>query len=116
MINAKTRYEEIRAMVERQITGAQSNSPANAEQETAGATPESLAGHSQGRAPQGKAPRHPVSRMSATPRSELAQHYNELHALIVRVGNQHCRKTAKCEECPLRGFLPPTSSGTKHHI
>ncbi len=44
-----------------------------------------------------------MSRMS---RSELAQHYNELHALIVRVGNQYCRSTPKCAECPLQRFLP----------
>ncbi len=54
----------------------------------------------------GSEPRHPVSRMSRASRSELAQHYNEMHALIVRVGNQYCRSTPKCEECPLREFLP----------
>jgi endonuclease III-like uncharacterized protein len=54
----------------------------------------------------GDEPRHPVSRMSRAARSELAQHYNEFHALIVRVGNQYCRSTPKCEECPLREFLP----------
>jgi hypothetical protein len=53
----------------------------------------------------GAEPRHPVSRMSRASRSELAQHYNELHALIVRVGNQYCRSIARCEECPLREFL-----------
>jgi endonuclease-3 related protein len=57
----------------------------------------------------GREPRHPVSRMSRARRSELAQHYNELHALIVRVGNEYCRSTPKCEECPLRPFLPPSS-------
>ena len=77
-----------------------------AEQEGAGAKPESLAVHPQGNDLQGNDPRHPVSRISSAARSELAQHYNELHALIVRVGNQYCRKTAKCEECPLKEFLP----------
>jgi len=43
--------------------------------------------------------------MSHASRSELAQHYNELHALIVRVGNHYCRKTAKCNGCPLQKFL-----------
>lgn len=33
-------------------------------------------------------------------------HYNELHALLVRVGNQHCRKQPKCETCPLIDLLP----------
>ncbi len=32
--------------------------------------------------------------------------YNEFHALIVSVGKQYCRRTAKCEECPLKKFLP----------
>jgi endonuclease-3 related protein len=32
--------------------------------------------------------------------------YNEFHALLVRVGNQHCRKTPKCETCPLFDLLP----------
>lgn len=31
---------------------------------------------------------------------------NELHALLVRVGNQHCRKTPRCEDCPLVELLP----------
>lgn len=33
-------------------------------------------------------------------------HYNEFHALIVRTGNQFCRKTPKCEGCPLQCLLP----------
>lgn len=33
--------------------------------------------------------------------------YNELHAQLVRVGNAWCRPRApRCEECPLREFLP----------
>ena len=32
--------------------------------------------------------------------------YNEFHALLVRVGNQHCRKTPDCENCPLQPLLP----------
>jgi len=50
-------------------------------------------------------PRHPVSRMSSSVRSALAQHYNELHALIVRVGNHYCRAKPICEGCPLQTFL-----------
>jgi endonuclease III related protein len=44
--------------------------------------------------------------MSRASRSQQAQHYNELHALIVRAGNQYCGSTPKCEDCPLREFLP----------
>lgn len=32
--------------------------------------------------------------------------YNEFHALIVAVGKDSCRKTARCDECPLRRYLP----------
>src|SRR5690606_15200739 len=34
------------------------------------------------------------------------QLFNEYHAIIVRVGNQHCRKQPKCDGCPLQGHLP----------
>jgi endonuclease-3 related protein len=95
IIDKKTKYEEIRALIEDAVTGA---------------APESLAVDQHG-----GEPRHPVSRMSRMSRSTLAQHYNELHALIVRVGNQYCRKTAKCEECLLREFLPAAPSGSGIH-
>jgi len=32
--------------------------------------------------------------------------YGEYHALLVRVGHLHCRKTARCEACPLEDLLP----------
>ncbi|MBN2021664.1 MAG: endonuclease III domain-containing protein [Pirellulales bacterium] len=32
--------------------------------------------------------------------------YNEFHALLVRVGHRHCRKTPKCAGCPLEHLLP----------
>jgi endonuclease III related protein len=36
-----------------------------------------------------------------------APQYNELHALLVRLGKDYCRKSnPKCAECPLRGLLP----------
>jgi endonuclease-3 related protein len=88
IIADKATYEEIRALLEAAVTNA---------------SPGQLAAD-----PPGAEPRHPVSRMSRASRSELAQHYNELHALIVRVGNQYCRSTPRCEECPLREFLPPS--------
>lgn len=92
-INEKTTYEEIRALIERAITEA---------------APESLNAEHNGRDP-----RHPVSRMSRMSRSELAQHYNEMHALIVRVGNQYCRSTPKCQGCPLRQYLPVSIHATE---
>lgn len=32
--------------------------------------------------------------------------FNEYHALLVRVGHLHCRKTPKCNGCPLAEWLP----------
>ena len=39
--------------------------------------------------------------------------YNEFHALIVRTGKLHCRaRQPRCNECPLREFLPANTSAT----
>ena len=92
IIHDKVKYEEIRGLVEPDLNAA----PA-----------ESLPSAGNGVDSSHFSPRHPVSRMSRRSRSDLAQHYNELHALMVRVGNQYCRSTPKCEECPLKQFLPP---------
>lgn len=94
IINQKTSYEEIRAMIEHAISssGAESLIAKNVVSD----------------------PRHPVSRMSSSARTELAQHYNELHALIVRVGNHYCRAKQICEGCPLQSFLKTTDSATAH--
>jgi len=32
--------------------------------------------------------------------------YNEYHALIVRIGNEFCRKQPQCSACPLQSMLP----------
>lgn len=32
--------------------------------------------------------------------------YNDFHALIVSVGKDFCRPKAKCDDCPLKSFLP----------
>jgi endonuclease-3 related protein len=38
------------------------------------------------------------------------QLWNEFHALIVNTGKNWCRKRVpRCEDCPLRSLLPPTS-------
>ena len=50
---------------------------------------------------------NPPSRVSRAVRSAAAQHYNEMHGLIVAAGKLHCHKQApKCEGCPLQPFLP----------
>ena len=49
---------------------------------------------------------HTPSRMSTAPRSNLARTYNEFHALLVQVAKHYCQsRTARCELCPLRGYL-----------
>lgn len=39
-------------------------------------------------------------------RAKQARHANELHALLVEVGKQHCGPSPRCEGCPLQPFLP----------
>jgi endonuclease-3 related protein len=85
IIGEKTRYEEIRSLIEQALGGAPAESLV---------VPNPVSD-----------PRHSVSRMSRAPRSALAQHYNEFHALIVRVGNHACRTKPNCEGCPLQPFL-----------
>lgn len=54
---------------------------------------------------------HDPSAVSATYRTELAQRYNEFHALLVQVGKHHCLKKApKCTNCPLSCFLPTSDN------
>jgi endonuclease-3 related protein len=51
---------------------------------------------------------HPPSTMSNAKRTALTQVYNEMHGLIVGVGKHYCRKSQpRCDQCPLRSFLPP---------
>ncbi len=84
-IGPRAKYDEIRALIEQAISSA---------------GPEILRVLEPG-----SEPRHPVSRMSAMQRSQVAQHYNEFHALIVKTGNELCRSTPQCERCPLQHFL-----------
>jgi endonuclease-3 related protein len=51
-------------------------------------------------------PRHPPSRMSRLRSHPTAQLYNEVHAVIVRAGNEFCRSKPDCDRCPLRVLLP----------
>lgn len=96
IIGEKATYEEIRAMIEQAISSSAA---------------ESLAVKNPA-----SDPRHPVSRMSNSARSALAQHYNELHALIVRVGNCYCRTKPCCEGCPLQSFLKTLNGATAQDL
>jgi endonuclease-3 related protein len=89
IIHEKTGYGEIRAMIEQAISSSEAGSLVVKNP--------------------GSDPRHPVSRVSSSVRTELAQHYNELHALLVRVGNHYCRAKPICEGCPLQSFLKNSS-------
>ena len=48
--------------------------------------------------------------VSGFPALELADHYNEFHALIVQAGKDHCGRVAQCEGCPLQYLLPAIQS------
>jgi endonuclease-3 related protein len=44
-----------------------------------------------------------------------ARHFNEMHALLVRVGKDYCYKSApNCDACPLRKFLPEKPAVKRH--
>lgn len=92
IVTANAGYEEIRALIEQSLASA---APVSLSVPLAGSDP-----------------RHPASRMSRMPRRQLAQHFNELHALIVRAGNSFCRSAAQCGGCPLKEFLPRPSHAT----
>ena len=85
IIREKTSYEEIHSLIEHAVSSSEAGSLI-----VQSATPD---------------PRHAVSCMSGAARGALAQHYNEFHALIVRVGNDYCRTKPHCEGCPLQPFL-----------
>jgi endonuclease-3 related protein len=50
---------------------------------------------------------HDIQEHFASQLPDDVQLFNEFHALIVRVGHHHCRRTPKCEGCPLQPLLPP---------
>ena len=90
-------YEEIRALFERALTPV-AQSVAEPGKTGNQQLPASLPGAA-----------HLPSPMSTAKRTALAQVYNEMHGLIVGVGKNYCRKSqARCDECPLQRFLPPS--------
>ena len=86
LVSKKTKYDELRVLVEQALA----------------ALP--VAGD--GLAARGNEPMHPPSRMSRARRSEAAQHFNDLHGLIVRTGKEFCGTNAACTGCPLAPYLP----------
>ena len=85
-------YEEIRELVERALAKA----------DLAGIQSDLSSG---AHGPRGSS--HSPSRMSTGARAPRAQVLNEMHALIVGVGKNYCKKSQpECEQCPLKVFLP----------
>jgi endonuclease-3 related protein len=49
---------------------------------------------------------HQLQQEVASGLPDEAPVFNELHAMIVEVGKQWCKRIPKCNECPLRELLP----------
>lgn len=47
-----------------------------------------------------------IARLFTSSLPRRARLYNEYHALLVRLGKEHCRPRARCEGCPLQPWLP----------
>jgi len=96
LLSADADYEEVRHLFESALTPLLENQAATAEQP---AIPTEKR----------REPTHPPSSLSAASRSSAAQLFNEMHALIVEVGKNYCRKSEPaCGQCPLGKFLVPS--------
>ena len=102
ILPATAPYEEIRQLFQRALAaGADGHIASRAESDSRAQFRE----HKLGSRVVGAA--HQPSLMSTAKRSALVQIYNEMHGLIVGVGKSYCLKaTPRCEDCPLRSFLP----------
>ena len=112
LVSPDVGYDDIRVLVEDGLQCPLSNH----EVSSSPATPVSVEpGPGPGPGEESRVPTvHSPSRMSEAPRSELAQRYNEFHALIVQVGKHYCQsQIAKCEACPLRSYLPDNGKTEK---
>ncbi len=95
LLPADADYEEVRHLFESALTPLLENQVASAQKP---ANP----------AEERREPTHPPSSLSAASRSSAAQLFNEMHALIVEVGKNYCRKSEPaCGQCPLGKFLVP---------
>jgi endonuclease-3 related protein len=89
VIEEKAKYEDIRALVERALSGGRTMSP----------EAHLVAAH--------RPAAHEPSLMSTTDRSRLAQVYSEMHGLVVQAGKHYChRENPDCHHCPLCSLLP----------
>jgi endonuclease-3 related protein len=86
-------YEEIRALFERALSEIKMDRVPHSSAKTQGGVVSGAA--------------HRPSRMSLSSRTTLVQAFNEMHALIVGAGKNHCfNRNPDCDGCPLRRFLP----------
>jgi len=105
---AGTGYEEIRAAVEAAlgeagIGGQEPEAQGQESRRRMGHTERPSERHTGHQRPTPHAP----SALSAGERSEIAQRYNEFHALLVQTAKHYCVKgEPRCQSCPLRGLLP----------
>jgi endonuclease-3 related protein len=91
LIAPNATYDDIRLLVETALTNTLESGTQSSNSEVTVKLP----------------PAHAPSRMSDCARSERAQTFNEMHALLVQVGKHYChRGRARCEECPLQFDLP----------
>ena len=102
LINRRAKYDEIRNLVEVALPAPGTNSGPSVD-----VTQFASVEQGPGPAEEVLTPVvHAPSRMSEAPRSQLAQQYNEFHALIVQTAKHYCQsRVARCEGCPLRRFL-----------
>jgi endonuclease III related protein len=107
LVKPETGYEEIRLAVQRALE-AKAGRLSDNQRQAQGQQPHLDAASPEARRKDG-APEpvpHEPSAASQMERSELAQRYNEFHALLVQTAKHFCVKgTPKCENCPLREML-----------
>ncbi|MCX7803685.1 MAG: hypothetical protein N3A38_00710 [Planctomycetota bacterium] len=87
-------YDTIRAMVEGAFAGGREAACAE--------LPEAPAGRDARR--QSAPSLRPAAAGPASAGDEARRIYNEFHALLVRVGKEHCGTRPRCRGCPLEGF------------
>ena len=115
LVSIETSYEEIRLAVQRALGGEDFGAEQEPEQQQGQRQqqqPHLNAAKEKARreveAPEASSPifTHAPSEASRMERSEVAQRYNEFHALIVQTAKHFCVKgEPKCERCPLREML-----------
>jgi endonuclease-3 related protein len=94
VIDANTKYNELRELVERALR--EEKFPRPASNDLSASRPAA----------------HATTPMSSATRTEMAQIYNEMHGLIVQVGKHYCyKRNPNCADCPLGAMLSPHVRG-----